>query len=551
MNQPLSYLNHTRFFFAVFLFGWMLIVGFASRALADVQLHSIDGKNLSVHYDEPVATTSAVTISNYTVYGKASGTMTVTNAVLQDDDHTVVLYLDSSAGEFLVVGVSNVVSNTGTNYSTTATGYLNYLGTTSIGNTTNPVPVGEVISFYRDTFNLSASGSGIGSTNDRCHFVFQPAVGNFEVSTLVTRLDNTDPSALAGLMVRENSSPGSRSLGIYFTPLNAGSNQIVTTVRSATNASASALNAPVPWRALSWLRLTRTNNVFTVYYSSNSTSWTVAGSANLQFNLNTIVGAAATSNTNGVKTTAGFSSFNVDGAIPGANVVPTLSVAVVSNNLVAKWQRTPRDFAVQVTDGLDQQGTPGGTNAPAPWAFLLQPIYDTTITGTNVYMPTPGRYMTIPMDLLASKEMYVRLAQVEKVFPDPVDVKGGICLSGASFLANAAGATLCTDSVDAPTSVTLTNSAYVICMPTNVYQFTTENSDTAARTVMQLRNRISGLSYYLAACVGSTNAAYVANNYKASVTLPMSQSVSNYTFIVGSANGSPKKTPIRVDIRIK
>jgi regulation of enolase protein 1 (concanavalin A-like superfamily) len=545
-----TFRSHLNYSFAALLFCALLLT--ATRALADLQMHSIDGKILGIRFDQFMGTPSAVAISNYTVYGKASGTMTVTNAVLQDDDRTIALYLTASAGEFFVVGVSNVVSSSGTNYNTTTTGYLNYFGSASLGSATNPAPVGEAISFFRDTFYLRASGSDLGGTNDHGHFVYQTVVSNFDMSVQVTRLDNTDPAAKAGLMVRENNDAGCREIGIYFTPLNGGSNLITSVYRSATNAVAGTLNQPILSHSLSWLRMTRSNNVFNVYYGSNGASWTSFASATLAWNTSMNVGAAATSHTNGILTTAGFSSLTTEAARPGDGLVPTLSVTVVSNNLVAKWQRTPRDFAVQVIDNLGSAPNTGGaTNPPPAWAFLLQPIYDTSLTGTNVYMPTAGRYMTIPLDLFNNNEMYVRLVQVERVFPDPVDVKGGICLSGKNFSTNAGGGTLCSDTVDAPRTVTLTNSTYVICMKTNIYEFTTENSDASAHTVMQLRNRISGLSNYLAACVGSTNATYIANNYKAAVTLPMSLAVSNYTFIVGASPAGAKKTPIQVDIRLK
>ena len=213
---------------------------------------------------------------------------------------------------------------------------------------------------------------------------------------------------------------------------------------------------------------------------------------------------------------------------------------------MAKWQRTPRDFAVQVTDNVGRSIS----NTPPEWAFLLLPINDTSLTGTNAYMPTPGRYMTIPMDLFTNKAMFVRLTRVEKVFPDPVDVKGGLTLSQAAgnLAASASGDTLCSATVDGTTAMATTNNTYVLCGKTNIYQFTTSGSGTSVRTVLQIRNKTSGLGF-IAGC----DSSFSAGASKGQVTVPMSGATSNYTFVV-AATTDFKPTPgcpIVLDIKIK
>ena len=532
------------------LFFFALTLGLATRAHADVQVNSLDGNILGVHFDGFVQ--GGPSVANFTVYGKATGAITVTNVVLQEDQQTVALYLNANAGEFFVVTITNVLTLINGNFTlhnTTESGCLYGIGTASIGSTNDPSPVGQVVSVFRDTFNVSAAGSDIGGTNDHCHFVGQQVIGNFEMAALVTRLDNSDPNAKAGLMAREFLTPGSRSFGIYFTPLNAGTNQIQTVLRITTNGVAT--NNFLASSSLKWLRMTRTNNTFTTYFSTNGGTWTQFGTTAQSWNSAMNVGAAVTSRNNGHTTTAGFDSFGIAGARSGDGVVPTLSVAVVSNLLVAKWQRTPRDFAVQVTDNMGSRMLQGSaTNTPPEWAFLLLPINDTSLTGTNAYMPTPGRYMTIPLDLFTNKAMFVRLTRVEKVFPDPVDVKGGLTLSQAAgnLAASASGDTLCSATVNGVTAMATTNSTYVICVKTNSYQFTTGNSGASVRTVLQLRNKTVGLGV-IVGCDGS----YSAGSYKAQVTVPYSGATSNYTFVaVATADFTPTPAcPIVVDIKIK
>ena len=563
MKNQLTHANSVSHrFLAAFLFCVALLTCLSvTRLHADQMVHSIDGKILSVHFDQVVQAPSAVTVTNYTVHGKGTGTIAVTNAVILNDDQTVALSLASSAGEFFIVDITNVVGTATNNIKATVTGYLNYLGTASIGSVTNPLPTGSAISYFRDTFDLIAGGSDIGGTNDHCHFVFDFVVADFDLIAFVNRLDNTSPGARAGLMARENNTAGSRSLGIYMTAFNGISNQIVTVLRTGTNAIATALGQPIPAHGLTWLRMTRSTNLFTVYYSSNSASWTAIGSTNVAWNNSMNIGAAATSGTNGTTTTAGFTSFNVEAARPGDNVLPTVSVAVVSNSIVARWQRTPRDFALQVRDSLvDTNSSTGGTgtNPPASWGFLMLPINDTSISGTNVYMPTNGRYMTIPKDIFGGGNVFFRMQRVEKVFPDPLNVMGGITLSSVTanngLSSTTTGSTLC-DTVDTTSAVFMTNGTTAVCRSNYLYKFSTENSAAGLHTALKLNYKPAAGPLVQVTCLGSnTTLNYTANNYHAMITLPLHTANTNYSFIAAAAAStgftSLSKTPIYVDITI-
>ena len=160
--------------------------------------------------------------------------------------------------------------------------------------------------------------------------------------------------------------------------------------------------------------------------------------------------------------------------------------------------------------------------------------------------------MTIPMDLFTNNAMFVRLAQVEKVYPDPLDVKGGLTLSQAAgnLSASANGSSLCTATVDGATAMALTNATYLLCGKTNSYEFTTISTCTSVRTVLQVRNKTSGLGF-IPGCDGS----FSAGTYKAQVTVPISTATSNYTFVV-AATPAPGYTPtaanpIILEIKIK
>lgn len=527
----------------------------------DISVRSVDGSIIGVHFSRPVDDVTATDTGNYEIFSKGTGTnvFNVTNALLMADSQTVALFLDQPVGEFFAVGVTNVFDINGSNVTATATGYLGDLANADIGDATDPNPAGQVISFYRNVFEVTAGGSDIGGTNDHCHFVYTKASGNFEMVAQITRLDFSDNAAKVCLMARESVAPGSRSVEIGFTPLvpGLGTNSFFMLVRSNTNSSATNFGSPPQLNSLGWLRMTRTNDTFTVYYSTNSGgNWTASGSISQALNGTLSLGVAVASHNNGHTTTADIRNFGVGGTKPGAGTRPTLTVSIVSNNVVAKWQRTPQDFAVQVTDTLILGGTNStGMNTndpPSNWAYLMFPVFDTSLTGTNAFMPTAGRYMTIPMDLFSNSQMFVRLTQVERVIPDPINVAAGIVLSQAAqniFPTNNAGL-LGAFSVGSGTALGITNSTYVICPAGKSYVFDTGGcggTGDPVHTVLQLRKYGSLTAF--------TPNAGSSTDYKAKITFGTSISITNYTFVVAATNNpaftSSPLNPIILNISIQ
>ena len=538
-------------FLAALIVG-VLLTSLASRAYADLQVNSIGGSTVTAHFDQFLDDASATKPDHYTIYSKGGAGGTVTNAVLQSDGQTVALYLDAPVGEFFAVGVSNVLDFSLSNIVASATGIISDFTSTSIGTSQDPLPVGEAIPFYRDTLNVTASGSDIGGTADHCQFVYQKVTGDFEMITLVTRLDNTDLQSKAGLMVRETVSPGSRSLGIYFTPVNTSpkTNQLLTLVRPTANGNATNVATPLATTDLNWLRVTRTNNIFTMYYGTNGSTWTQVGQSSQSWNSTLSIGVAVTAHKNGSTTTAGFTSFGVAGAKPGATAVPFLNAWFYQRtNLVVSWQRTVSDFCPQVATNII-----GNTNASSQnfsnatqWAYVLYPVFDTSLTGTNGAMPTAGRYMIIPVNLFSNRQMFVRLARVERLIPDPLGVTPGIILSQSSGSMNASapgGNTICNTTVDTSTALTQ-SSVPVLCPVGRTYQFTTAPSGATLQTVIQVRN-YPGFSL---TCDG----IFSAGSYKSQVTLTPSGATTGYTFL---AAATPAVKPsagnaIQVQINIR
>lgn len=553
MKTCLPHKNSTSRRFLAALLLYPLIIGFVPRATADLSVRSVGGSIVSVHFSDPVDNVTATDRANYEIFSKANSSTgsTVTNAVLLPDNQTVALYLDQPVGEFFAVAVTNVLDTLSNNIADTATGYLGDWSGSGIGSTNDPAPVGEVVNTFRDTLQVTASGSGIGGTNDHGHFVYDQVTGDFEVIADITRLDFSDESAVACLMARDSLSPGSRSMSIGFTPLvpGLGTNRLVLLARTNSSDNSTSFGSPPQLNSLGWLRMTRTNNTFAVYYGTNGPNWVQCGAVTSAFNATLDVGLAVASHVNNETTTAEATSFGIAGTRAGTGVVPPVTASVVSNNLVVKWPRTPRDFTVQLTDRLG--GNPAGSsNAPPVWSYMLLPVFDTSLTGTNVFMPKPGRYMTIPMDFFPNNSMFVRLTQVERVIPDPLGVTPGLILSVAAgnMVANNPGSSLGGYTVNTAGAIIVPLTNYLTCSPLTNYTFTTENS-TNLRTVMIVKRATN--IFGVATSINVATNAGIGNAGIAKISLY--GVATNYTAIIAATNGYTPTTcnPLRLRIDYK
>lgn len=510
-----------------------MAIGVTPRAAAQVQVNSLDGNMIGVHFDQIVSNASVFQTSNYTVFGKGEGIIDVTNVALQSDQQTVGLSLATNAGEFFAVAVSNIIDTTGNTNNVVATGFISDFTNSIIGTAADPDVPGEVVSGLADTYYVTTSGSSFGGTNDHGQFVYEAMNGDFDASVLVTELDQPNFSSAACLMARGDVSEGSPSVEIC----NA-SGTLSMLVRTNQDENAVSFASSLDFSLPVWLRMTSTSNFYTVYFASNGVDWVQCGSISLPSLTNADVGMFVTSFTNGSTTTAGFSDFSVSGARPGDGEVPTLKASIFQGtNLIVGWQRTPRDFAVQVATNL----TSISSNS-LNWAFLMFPIVDTSLVGTNAGMPTTGRFMKIPTSLFSNSPLFVRLAEVDRVIPDgPIDVTPGIILSQSTGnLRSVTGAAqICKTNVVSKSAVAATN--IIFCPGGTNYQFTTAPSSTSLHTAILLENVQSQVT--------NCDATGSAGTNKSQLTL-ITPTNTQYSFVAAATTPTTNGLIVKVQINI-
>jgi len=147
--------------------------------------------------------------------------------------------------------------------------------------------------FLDGGFNLLASGSDIWETADAFHFASHQMNGDGSIVARVVSMQYTDPWAKAGVMVRENNSPGAKYVFLGLTGQGGSVLQSRATA-DGTSASADGPEAKLPH----WFKLARSGNVFNGFVSDEGTNWLAAGSVTNALAKNLSAGLALTAHNN-------------------------------------------------------------------------------------------------------------------------------------------------------------------------------------------------------------------------------------------------------------
>jgi len=170
------------------------------------------------------------------------------------------------------------------------------------------VGVGGAASFLNGRFQLLASGSDIWESADAFHFASRPLVGDGTMVARIAAMQYTDPWAKAGVMLRENDSPGAKYVFVALT----GQGGSVLQWRSQPSAPTASRDGP-PAKPPHWLKLERRGNVFRGYVSKDGKDWAEAGSATNTLNAKLSAGLALTAHNNSLLNSTLFEEVSVSG----------------------------------------------------------------------------------------------------------------------------------------------------------------------------------------------------------------------------------------------
>lgn len=158
-----------------------------------------------------------------------------------------------------------------------------------------------------EELRISASGADIWDTEDQFHYIYQPLSGNWEISTRVLEIGNSDTWAKAGLMIREGLAPGDKNA---FMASTAGSRWSFQYRADSSGITEGILNSTGTFVYPHWLKLVREGSQFLGLYSTDSLNWEIIASTQIEMPDEVFLGIAATSHNNNLLNESRFDQLN-------------------------------------------------------------------------------------------------------------------------------------------------------------------------------------------------------------------------------------------------
>ena len=206
------------------------------------------------------------------------------------------------------------------------------------------------------TFTVRASGADIWDAADALHFVWRSWTGNVEVIARVVSVQNTDPWAKSGVMIRESLNANSIHALMVVTPGNGTSFQRRNSTGGGSAHSTPGDGVVAPY----WVRLVRNGTTFTGYRSNNGSNWVEVGSETFTMTSMFRVGLALTAHNNGVINTSVVDNLIVRVPVIPPPAAPSSLVAtpVSSSQINLSWTDHAND---EIGFEIERKQGAGGT----------------------------------------------------------------------------------------------------------------------------------------------------------------------------------------------
>jgi hypothetical protein len=219
----------------------------------------------------------------------------------------------------------------------------------------NRAYVGGFVEAPPGTYTMTASGLDIWAEADEFHFAYKELSGAAAIIAKVESLENTDPWAKAGVMIRDTLDADSRYAAVLVTPENGVRFQYRSAAGTITRRNfAEGITAP------QWVRLERTTGgLVRAYYSADGSTWTLLNMSVVSMDMPVYIGLAVTSHNVDATCEAKFSNVS----LPDTSVGPQWTdqdVGMLSN--------VAEPMYVIVGDG---SGTTATVYHPDPSASLI------------------------------------------------------------------------------------------------------------------------------------------------------------------------------------
>jgi hypothetical protein len=184
-----------------------------------------------------------------------------------------------------------------------------------------PASVGSFVEAPAGTYTMTATGTDIWYSVDEFHYAFKTLTGAGSIVARVLSVDNTDPWAKAGVMIRETLDVDAKFAAVYITPGNGCRFQArINAAEDATSDTNVASAEQIAIAAPYWIKLERDlSGSFKGYYSANGSTWTPMtwNPQYIAMGSNVYVGLVVTSHNDSATCQAKFSDVTTTGNITG------------------------------------------------------------------------------------------------------------------------------------------------------------------------------------------------------------------------------------------
>jgi len=241
-----------------------------------------------------------------------------------------------------------------------------------------PASTGSFVEGPVGTYTITASGADIWTQSDQFHYAYKMLTGAGSIIARVDSVENTDPWAKTGVMIRESLNPDSVHATMVVTP---GSG--VSFPRRPATGEASTSDTVAAIVAPHWVKIDRTiSGTFTAYHSANGTTWETVGTPQtIAMGSNVYIGLALTSHDAALTCQAVFSNVTTTGNITGQWT--SQDIGITSN--------APEPLYVALSNAAGQPAVVFNNDPAAattdiwtPWLIPLQAFADQGIDLTNV-----------------------------------------------------------------------------------------------------------------------------------------------------------------------
>jgi len=241
----------------------------------------------------------------------------------------------------------------------------------------SPASVGSFTEAPAGTYTMTAAGTDIWGVADEFHYAFKTLTGVGTIEAQVLSIDDTDPWAKAGVMIRESLKPGSKFAAVYITPGNGCRFQGRTDADTGATSDTSVATAEqIAIAAPYWIKLERDfAGNFRGYYSSDGVTWQAMSwnPHNIAMNSNVYIGLVVTSHNVAATAEGRFSSVKITGT--AGQQWANQDIGILSND--------PEPIYVAVSNSTGEPvvvvyDNPAATHIETwtPWVISLQSLAD-------------------------------------------------------------------------------------------------------------------------------------------------------------------------------